>query len=113
MNHSKLDHTDEGTVASRTRRQARIRARDEEEEEKQHAAQSSSHVSPAMRIYRHALEAVLGMLTFQDLIPILAVSREWSAAVRSMAPIHASLDDAKWRSICARFGGCLALPRSA
>ena len=32
------------------------------------------------------------MLPLHDLLPILAVSREWSAAVRSMASIHASLD---------------------
>ena len=67
----------EGSVASRTRRQTRIRPRDEEEEQKQHAAQPSSHVSPAMRIYRHALESIFAMLELPDLSHILAVSRGW------------------------------------
>ena len=82
----------EGNLASRTRRHTRMRARDEEEEEKQRAAHSSVHVSPAMRVYRHALESVFGMLQLEDLSQILAVNREWSAAVRSMKPIHASIE---------------------
>ena len=44
-----------------------------------------------MRLYRHALESVCGMLELTDLAQILAVSREWTAAVRSMAAIHASI----------------------
>ena len=84
-----IDH--DGTVASRTRRQTRIRARDEDEQ-KQHTAQSSSHVSPAMRIYRHALESIFAMLELEDLSHALAVSCEWSAAVRSMTPIHVTLE---------------------
>ena len=56
-----------------------------------HPAQSPARVSPAMRIYRHALESVLGMLELCDLSRALAVSRAWSAAVRSMKPIHATI----------------------
>ena len=52
---------------------------------------TSGHSSPATRLYRHALESILGMLTLADLAQIVAVSREWSAAVRSMAPIAATL----------------------
>ena len=74
---------DEGGVASRTHGQSRRRPRDDEDEEKQTAAQPSAHVSPATRIYRHALEFIFGMLTLDDLTRILAVSRSWSAAVRS------------------------------
>ena len=39
------------------------------------------------------------MLELRNLIQILAVSREWSAAVRSMAPIHASVERGRrgWR----------------
>ena len=87
--------TDEASVASRTRRQTRIRARDEE---KQPSAPSSGsvHVSPAMRIYRHALESVFGMLELEDLAHILSVSRSWAAAVRSMAPIRAVIDRGEW-----------------
>ena len=83
---------DEGTVASRTRRQTRVRARDEEDEEKQSASPSSSHVSPAMRIYRHALESIFSMLQLKDLVQILSVSRSWSAAARSMKTIKASIE---------------------
>ena len=81
---------DDGSVASRTRRQTRIRSRGEGDE-KQAAAPSSSHVSPAMRIYRHAIESICGMLELEDLIQIIAVSREWSAAVRSMKSINAEI----------------------
>ena len=59
---------------------------------------SSSQVSPAMRICRHALESILGMLDLCGLGQALAVSREWSAAVRSMAPICASFERDEWRS---------------
>ena len=45
-----------------------------------------------MRIYRHALEAIFAMLTLGDLSRVLAVSREWAAAVRSMGPILAQID---------------------
>ena len=89
----------EGSVASRTRRQRRRRPRDEEEEE-QDTAQPSTYVSPAMRIYQHALEAILAMLELSDLSRALAVSGSWSAAVRSMAPIHASMERDEDRSFC-------------
>ena len=56
------------------------------------AQQTPTHVSPAMRIYRHALESILGMLKQGDLVQILAVSRSWAAAVRSLAPINALID---------------------
>ena len=62
-------------------------------------------VSPAMRIYRHALEAILGMLKLKDLAPIPAVSREWAAAVRSMKPISARIErenDCPDPSLCER-----------
>ena len=82
----------ERSVGSRSHGQTRIRARDEGDEEKQQQpAQSSAHVSPAMRVYRHALESVFAMLELTDLSRVLAVSRSWSAAVRSMAPINASI----------------------
>ena len=67
------------------------RARYEEDQEAQHHASSSVQPSPAMRLYRHALESIFGLLEFEDLVRILSVSREWSAAVRSMAPIHAAI----------------------
>ena len=72
-----------------TSRPTRIRPRDDGDEEKQHTAQSSSHVSPAMRIYRHALESILAMVSLADLSRALAFCRSWSAAVRSTAPIQA------------------------
>ena len=51
------------------------------------------------------------MLELSDLIQILAVSREWSAAVRSMKPIRASIarDNSEWRSIRER-NACRPLP---
>ena len=52
-----------------------------------------------MRIYRHAIESILGMLTLADLAQILSVSREWSAAVRSMAPINAALESNEHESL--------------
>ena len=71
----------------------------EEEANQPAAAPSSAHVSPAMRIYRHALESVFAMLELGDLSQILAVSRPWSAALRSMKTINASIDrDADSRS---------------
>ena len=97
--HSKMSNSKqadvEGSVASRTRTQTRMR--DEEDEEEQRAApssaQPSSHVSPAMRIYRHALESIFAMLSLGDLAQVLAVSRAWLAAVRSMKPISAAIGD--------------------
>ena len=74
---------DEGSVASRTRRQTRVRARDEQDEKEQRPQPPPAHVSPAMRIYRDALESIFGLLSLGDLAHILAVSRSWSAAVRS------------------------------
>ena len=62
------------------------------------AHHSLPHRSPAMRIYRHALEAILGMLTLGDLSQILAVSREWVAAVSSMKPINAVMERSEWGS---------------
>ena len=79
-------------MPERNRAQTRMQAREEEDEEKLTAAQPSSHISPAMRIYRHALESICGMLELDDLSRILAVSRSWSAAVRSMAPLHATIE---------------------
>ena len=75
-----------------------MRARDEEDEEKQ-PAHASAHVSPAMRLYRHALETIFGMLELGDLVPVLAVSRSWSAAVRSMAPINAVCERDEWGTL--------------
>ena len=80
----------EGKATGRAHKHTRSRSRDEaDDEEKQPAAPSSAHVSPAMRIYRHALESICGMLELGDLSRVLAVSRSWSAAVRSMTPTHA------------------------
>ena len=44
-----------------------------------------------MRLYRDALESVFGFLSLADLSRVLAVSRAWSAAVRSMKPIDAEV----------------------
>ena len=69
MSNSK-HNDDEGNLASRTRRQPRMRSRnDDDDDEKQHAAQPPAHVSPAMRIYRHALESIFAMLQLHDLFP--------------------------------------------
>ena len=69
-------------------------ARDEETEERQ----PYTHVSPAMRLYTHALESIFAMLELSDLSRVVCVSREWSAAVRSMKPIHASIERDTWSS---------------
>ena len=50
-----------------------------------------------MRMHRHAIESICGMLDLRDLNRALAVSRSWSAAVRSMAPIRASIQR-DWQS---------------
>ena len=60
---------------------------DSDDEEKQGA----SHVSPVARLYRHALESVFGFLKLADLSRVLAVSRSWSAAVRTMKSIDADV----------------------
>ena len=91
---SHADHTDDtqrNLATSRTGGQTRRRARDADDEKEQHP-QPSAHVSPAMRIYRHALESAFAMLDLGDLSRCLAVSREWAAAVRSMKPIHTSIE---------------------
>ena len=108
-NHHTTTQSDEGSAALRTCTQTRIRARDEEGEEKQPTAQPSSHVSPAMRIYRHALEAILAMLELADLSLALAVNREWAAAVRSMKPINALIErhNRRW---CGRSNAVQPLP---
>ena len=49
-----------------------------------------------MRLYSHALESIFALLELGDLAQLLAVSREWSAAVRSMKPIHASFAGDDW-----------------
>ena len=95
-NNKPTTEPDEGTATPHAHKQSRRRARDEEEE-KQSAA-PSSHVSPAMRIYQHALESICGMLELDDLSRILGVSLSWSAAVRSMAPINATIDRCEWIS---------------
>ena len=106
MSHPK--HNDaEGNVASRARGQTRMRPRDEDGEEEPRAAQSSAHVSPAMRVYRHALESIFAMLTLEDLAHILAVSRSWSAAVGSMKLIQASMERDARKS---RIGGKVFRP---
>ena len=84
MSNSK-QNDDQRDEASRAHKQSK-------EGDEQHAAQSSTHASPATRLYRHALESILGMLTLGDLSRILSVSREWSAAVKSMSPISGSVD---------------------
>ena len=88
---------DEGCVSSCTHNQTSMQVQINEDEEKLLAHPSATHCSPAMRLYRHALESILGMLTLEDLSRFLAVSREWSAAVRSMKPIDAVLErEFKW-----------------
>ena len=64
---------------------------DEDDGDGESPVKPAAHVSPVMRIYRHALEAICAMLELDDLSRILAVSREWSAAVRSMKPIDAEI----------------------
>ena len=93
-----MSQQSEGSVAEPNRSQTRIRPRDEEDEEKQTAAQASSHVSPAMRAYRHALESIFALLELDDLARILSVSQAWSAAVRSMAPISGSIQRDSWQT---------------
>ena len=46
-----------------------------------------------MRIYRHALESIFGMLEVGDLAQVLAVSHSWLAAVRSMKPLSATIGE--------------------
>ena len=59
---------------------------------------TTNHVSPAMRIYRHALESIFSMLELEDLSHALVVSRGWAAAVRSMKPINGTISRDEWRS---------------
>ena len=80
-------------MASRTRGQVRAR-----EEEEQRVARPVDHVSPAMRIYRHALESIFVMLELEDLAQVLAVSRSCFAAVRSMKSINAAIERDAWHS---------------
>ena len=47
---------------------------------------------PATCLYRHALESIFGMLALDDLSRILAVSRSWAAAVKSMKPIDTTME---------------------
>lgn len=89
-----------GILASCAPSQTRMQAADEQGEEGQHDAHT--HMSPAMHIYRHALESIFAMLDLSDLSRVLAVSREWSAAVRSMKPIHAMLERAHSANLFAR-----------
>ena len=91
MSHARHTDTPRNLATSRTGGQTRRRARDADDEKEQHP-QPSAHVSPAMRIYRHALESVFALLDLGDLSRILAVSREWAAAVRSMKPINARIE---------------------
>ena len=109
MSHSNTSD-DEGSIPSHTLTQTRMQAPDDEGEEKQHAAQFSPLVSPATRLHRHALESILGMLTLNDLARIVAVSRSWAAAVRSMAPIRASIQRDYSRSIIRKRKDCHPLP---
>ena len=45
--------------------------------------------SPAVRLYRHALESIFGFLSLRELAIVLAVSHSWAAAVASMRSIGA------------------------
>ena len=101
MSQSKLNDDDaEGNAPAREYKQTTIGTRDKEhEEEKQGAGPSSAHVPPAMRAYRHALESIFSMLELSDLIQILAVSRSFAAAVRSMSPIPASISRVGYESL--------------
>ena len=87
-------------MSSCTHNQTSMQAHTNEDEEKQHAQPADTHGSPTMRLYRHALESILGMLPLDDLSRVLAVSREWSVAVKSMKPTHASIERDQWRSEC-------------
>lgn len=53
----------------------------------EHPRDSEPKLPPASKLYRHALESVLAFCSLQELHAVLAVSREWSAAVDSMHPI--------------------------
>ena len=94
-NHQTTGQSDEESAAPHTH----TRMRDEEDEENPHSQKPSAYASPAVRIYRHALESIFEMLNLADLSHTLAVSPEWSAAVRSMKPIHASIEFDKHSSI--------------
>ena len=76
----------DGSVASRTRGQTRMRARGEEGEGAQ-----AIDPSPAMRIYRDALHSIFAMLRLSDLVAVLATSRSWHAAASDVPPIHGAL----------------------
>jgi hypothetical protein len=49
----------------------------------------STSVHAAPQLYRHALESVFGFLSLAELSFVLAVSRDWSAAVGTMRSISA------------------------
>ena len=89
MSHPKQSDA-QGNFASTSPKHTRRRS--DEDQQEQHADPPPAHVSPAMRIYRHALEAVLGILELNDFSRAVAVSRDWSDAVRSMKPIHARIE---------------------
>jgi len=43
---------------------------------------------PAVQLHRHAMESVLAFCTLRELVTASAVSRDWQAAVLSMAPVQ-------------------------
>ena len=57
------------------RKQRRMRTRGEEQDEEQNAAQHAAQPSPALRLYRHALESIFGMLDLVDLSQVVAMRR--------------------------------------
>ena len=101
MGNSMHKDTKQRVATSRTQGQTHTQANREEKE--QHSAQPLVHVSPVMRIYRHALESIFAMLDLDDLSRVLAVSREWAAAVRSMKLIHASMERDYTGWLCRRY----------
>ena len=92
---------DEGNVASGTHRQTRTRPRDDEDEEKQRTQAwlpraclpCDAHLPTRTRGHLRAVRSERPQ-------PCSRRQPEWTAAVRSMKPIHAEIqrDDRSWRN---------------
>lgn len=80
--------TDGDAAGASRKRQRHFWEGPDQEEEKQ----SSAHAAPVARLYRHALESVFAFVKLADLGRILAVSRSWAAAVRSLKSIAAEVE---------------------
>ena len=59
------------------------------------SAVGATQHAPVSRLYRHALESIFAFCSLKDLGSIMAVSRDWQAAVQSMAPIGSAFISAR------------------